>query len=98
MRRSNRGDLSGLTFGRNFVIERHHRTAQRHWIYLCKDTIDGSLHQVHDSDLIPTERSLYQDAKPRAKKNSKLFTIREEDIQFPNVCPILGIELTPPRG
>lgn len=98
MKRPNRGDLSGMTFGRNLVVERHHRTAQRHWVYDCRDIYDGSIHLVHDSDLIPLQRSLFQDAKSRAKKNGKPFTIREEDIHIPKLCPVLGIELTPARG
>src|SRR5260370_5798599 len=98
MRRSNRGDLSGQTFGRNHVIERSHRTTQRHWVYLCRDVVDGSLHLVHDSDLIPTARALYQDAKSRAKKHGKLFTITEANIHIPKFCPILGIELIPSLG
>jgi hypothetical protein len=80
------------------VLARHHRTPQRHWIYLCKDTIDETEHLVHDSDLIPLERSLYQDAKARAKKNGRPFTIHEEDIHIPERCPILGIKLIPSRG
>ena len=98
MRRSNRGNLSGQTFGRNHVIERSHRTAQRHWLYRCRDIYDGTEHLVHDSDLIPLERSLFQDAKSRAKKNGRPFTIREEDIHIPKRCPILGIDLIPSRG
>jgi hypothetical protein len=98
MRRSNRGNLSGQTFGRNHVIERSHRTAQRHWLYRCRDIYDGTEHLVHDSDLIPLERSLFQDAKSRAKKNGRLFAITEADIVIPDVCPILQIKLIPSRG
>jgi len=97
-RRQNRGDLSGQTFGRNFVVERHHPTAQRHWVYRCRDIFDGTEHLVHDSHLIPLERSLYQDAKSRAKKHGKLFTITEADIVIPERCPILQIKLVPSRG
>lgn len=37
-------------------------------------------------------------AKARAKKTNKEFTIEVEDIIVPDVCPILGIPLTPGVG
>ncbi len=98
MRRSNRGDLSGQVFGRNRVLARSHRTAQRHWYYKCQDIYDNSIHFVHDSDLVPLERSLYLNAKTRAKKKGVTFTITEADIQIPKFCPLLGLELIPSRG
>lgn len=98
MRRGNRGDLAGLTFGRNHVIERHHQDAQRHWIYRCEDTYDGSLHLVRDSELVPVERSLYKMARYRSRKEHKPFTITEADIHVPKFCPLLGMQLIPSRG
>jgi hypothetical protein len=65
---------------------------------LCADTIDGTEHFVHDSHLISTARSLFQDAKSRARKSGRPFTIREEDIVIPKFCPVLDIELIPARG
>src|SRR5258708_5854308 len=77
MRRSNRGDLSGQVFGRNRVLARHHRTAQRHWYYRCQDIYDGTEHFVHERDLVPLARSLYLNAKTRAKKKKSETVMKQ---------------------
>jgi hypothetical protein len=38
-------------------------------------------------------RFLWAQAKTRAKRDSREFTIREEDILIPRFCPVLGMEL-----
>ena len=38
-------------------------------------------------------KSMFRNAKGRAKKNNIPFTITEADVNVPDVCPVLGIQL-----
>jgi hypothetical protein len=96
--RPSHGDLSGHIYGRNIVLEPHHRDGQRHTIYLCRDLYDGSEHLVRDSELVPLEWALCAAARKRANHDGKRFSITEADIFIPPRCPILGMELRPSRG
>ena len=43
--------------------------------------------------LIATNKTAYNNRKATAKKNNVLFTIKLEDLEFPEYCPLLGIRL-----
>lgn len=99
MRRQNRGDISGQTFGRNRVIRRYRKNKHRHWLYVCVDVFDRTEYLVWDRNLVPTEVQLYEYAKQRAATEGITeFIITPADIVIPTHCPVLGIELRPSRG
>lgn len=47
---------------------------------------------------LPIITKLYRNARSRAKKSDIEFTIKEDDIIIPEVCPILNIKLTENEG
>ena len=51
--------------------------------------------QIHKNNPL---RSMLKSARARAKQFGREFNIREEDIQLPEYCPILGIKLETSNG
>jgi len=61
-----------------------HRSPERYEAILC---------QQREYRIKNRERSLYLQAKKRAEKLSLPFNITMADIEIPNVCPLLGIQI-----
>ncbi len=69
----------------------------RNRTYDDKQSSSGIKHQRQRAyRRLHPSRALLAAVKHRAKKNNIEFSITEEDIPIPNVCPVLGIPLIPP--
>ena len=56
------------------------------------------LHQERREKGINEESAMWSRAKYRAKQKGLEFTIEQEDVKIPDVCPLLGIPLVCHRG
>lgn len=68
---------------------------QKHWREQNKEHIKQKEREYAQKK---QEKLLYHQAKSSAKRRNIDFSITENDITIPDVCPILGITLTKIRG